>query len=648
LESGSFGLPNPYIKKHPFKKKFFFTKKTKIMKKILFISLFISFKMFGQTPKIDVVVGDTENVNGIRAVLKPTNPTNIYTAITGENNSTNGNGYGVRGFHSGSGSGVFGGSISGVGVYGESAFGGGVSGFSAESSGVYGSSDTGVGGQFTSSNSGYALKTEGKVEFRGLNGAGTNKFLKSTTSNGNAEWSDLLPYSQTSTANTSLLKITNNSTGNFTSIEGFTNSLSTGLGISGISLQTNPSGHNAGVKGENLSTNAFGYGVFGKHSGNGTAMKGLSDNGIAGSFESSSGYALQTSGKIRFGGNNIGTPLSGKILKASNSFGDLTWSNLLPLIFSENSSGNILEITNTNTGNQSAIVGKTNTTGLGSAITGECLNAAGIGIGVYGYNAGTGNAIFGWGTSGSGIYGYSESGNGGSFSSESGKALVTNTGKVGIGNTTPNLNTDERMEINGRLRIRDSTNTAGVWFNNSANGIGLDNGAFYGLETAVSGSERAGIWIGSAWRFYINRVGNANFTGTVTATGFPIASDFRFKKNIQPLENTLSKVQKIVGVSYDLRKDEFPEKNFSDKPQIGFIAQDIEKIFPEMVFTDEKGYKSVDYARLTPVLVEALKELTLKNQTLENKNQTLESRLDKIEAMLYTIQPNTENLNSKK
>ena len=221
------------------------------------------------------------------------------------------------------------------------------------------------------------------------------------------------------------------------------------------------------------------------------------------------------------------------------------------------------------------------------------------------------------------------------------RLTILNNGKVGIGNSTPSLNSDERMEINGRLRIRDSTETAGVWFNNSANGIGIDNGAFVGLENNTSGSERAGIWIGSAWRFSINRVGNANFTGTVTATGFPIASDFRYKKNIQTLQNTLSKVQKIVGVSYDLRKDEFPEKNFSDKPQIGFIAQDLEKIFPEMVFTDEKGYKSVDYARLTPVLVEALKELILKNQTLE-------SRLDKIEALLSTIPPNTENSNSKR
>jgi hypothetical protein len=91
---------------------------------------------------------------------------------------------------------------------------------------------------------------------------------------------------------------------------------------------------------------------------------------------------------------------------------------------------------------------------------------------------------------------------------------------------------------------------------------------------------------------------------------------------------------KISGVRYDWKQEEFPEKHFSDKNQIGFIAQEIEKIFPEMVFTDEKGFKSVDYARLTPVLVEAIKELNVKNEKLESKNQKLENRLEKIEAIL--------------
>jgi Chaperone of endosialidase len=126
----------------------------------------------------------------------------------------------------------------------------------------------------------------------------------------------------------------------------------------------------------------------------------------------------------------------------------------------------------------------------------------------------------------------------------------------------------------------------------------------------------------------------AGFSGCVTASNLSCPSDLRYKKNIVPMQNSLSNILKINGVRYDWKQEEFPEKQFSDKNQIGFIAQEIEKVFPEMVFTDEKGFKSVDYARLTPVLVEAIKELNSRNEKLEIKNQKLESRLDKIEALL--------------
>jgi len=125
----------------------------------------------------------------------------------------------------------------------------------------------------------------------------------------------------------------------------------------------------------------------------------------------------------------------------------------------------------------------------------------------------------------------------------------------------------------------------------------------------------------------LNGEGNVTFAGCVTASNLTCPSDIRYKKNIQPLSNSLQSIQKMQGVRYDWKRDEFPEKNFSQESQIGFIAQEIETVFPEMVLIDEKGYKSVDYARLTPVLVEAIKELSLKNRNLE-------SRLDKIEALL--------------
>jgi Chaperone of endosialidase len=134
---------------------------------------------------------------------------------------------------------------------------------------------------------------------------------------------------------------------------------------------------------------------------------------------------------------------------------------------------------------------------------------------------------------------------------------------------------------------------------------------------------------------------SASFTSTVCASNIVCSSDLRYKKNISPLGNSLNNILKINGVRYDWKQEEFPEKHFSDKNQIGFIAQEIEKIFPEMVFTDEKGFKSVDYARLTPVLVEAIKELNVKNQKLESKNQKLENRLDKIEALLSSSNAST-------
>lgn len=108
-------------------------------------------------------------------------------------------------------------------------------------------------------------------------------------------------------------------------------------------------------------------------------------------------------------------------------------------------------------------------------------------------------------------------------------------------------------------------------------------------------------------------------TGAIAA-----CSDIRYKKNINPLPNALSNVMKLQGVNYYWKTEEFPEKNFTNEKQIGFIAQEIEKIYPQVVITDMDGYKSVDYSRITPVLVEAIKE---QQQIINN----LQSKIEKLE-----------------
>src|SRR5262249_36733992 len=86
-------------------------------------------------------------------------------------------------------------------------------------------------------------------------------------------------------------------------------------------------------------------------------------------------------------------------------------------------------------------------------------------------------------------------------------------------------------------------------------------------------------------------------------------SDARFKTNVRPLRDGLETVAQLRPVHFDWRREEFPERNFAPGEQIGFIAQDVARVLPEVVQQDTEGYKAVDYARLTPVLVQALHEL---------------------------------------
>ena len=103
----------------------------------------------------------------------------------------------------------------------------------------------------------------------------------------------------------------------------------------------------------------------------------------------------------------------------------------------------------------------------------------------------------------------------------------------------------------------------------------------------------------------MSEAGAATFNNNVTAY-----SDERLKDNIETIENGLDKVEQLRGVTYT--RDE--------RENIGVIAQEVEKILPEIVLTadDEMGTKSVDYSRLTAVLIEAVKELSAKIEKLEN------------------------------
>ena len=104
----------------------------------------------------------------------------------------------------------------------------------------------------------------------------------------------------------------------------------------------------------------------------------------------------------------------------------------------------------------------------------------------------------------------------------------------------------------------------------------------------------------------MSEAGAATFNDNVTAY-----SDERLKDNIETLTDGLDKVEQLRGVTYT--RDE--------RENIGVIAQEVEKILPEIVLTadDEMGTKSVDYSRLTAVLIEAVKDLSARVKELEDK-----------------------------
>lgn len=104
--------------------------------------------------------------------------------------------------------------------------------------------------------------------------------------------------------------------------------------------------------------------------------------------------------------------------------------------------------------------------------------------------------------------------------------------------------------------------------------------------------------------------------GDVGATGFFYSSDERLKTDVEPIEDALEKVLQLEGVSFRWKEN--------NKSSLGLIAQDAEKVFPELVSTaSETGMKSVEYGNLVAPLIEAIKEQQKQIEKLEAEIEEL-------------------------
>ena len=223
---------------------------------------------------------------------------------------------------------------------------------------------------------------------------------------------------------------------------------------------------------------------------------------------------------------------------------------------------------------------------------------------------------------------------------------IDSSNNIGINDDSPSY----KLDVNGSLRA-----TGAIYANNGAyipSGHQLN---FTGYATSdnedaikigIDGEKAAWIkwyddddeadqatWIGmdaGTNKFHINVKENSNDAwynfkkdGTLECANVVESSDKRLKTNIKPLNNSLQKVLSLNGVYYTWISDA------KSKNQIGFIAQEVEKVIPEVVETDTdpvnggsnllENQKSVSYSKIVPVLVEAIKELTTKVEALEKR-----------------------------
>jgi len=125
--------------------------------------------------------------------------------------------------------------------------------------------------------------------------------------------------------------------------------------------------------------------------------------------------------------------------------------------------------------------------------------------------------------------------------------------------------------------------------------------------------------------FFVN--GTTGCTGGVWNS-----SDRRFKRNIQTVEGALDKIMALNGVTYSYNTKQFgTTADFSEVDpgtvMYGFVAQEVEKVAPELTHVGEEGYYAVNYDGVTPILVEAVKEQQATIELLREELETLKQQL---------------------
>ncbi len=206
-------------------------------------------------------------------------------------------------------------------------------------------------------------------------------------------------------------------------------------------------------------------------------------------------------------------------------------------------------------------------------------------------------------------------------------AINPNGGQVGIGSTSTistltvgntsgtiagelTLNPSSTQYEGGQINVRKSVSGSTADWIIDQYGTSSSDARLRIFNSIAEANGLAILENGNIGMGLTNPTVRLQVNGDIIANSIAGSSDIRFKKNIKTVENALDKVKALRGVYFNWNKEAFPEKNFGAQDELGFIAQEVEKVVPEIVTKEntKDEYRSVKYDKLVALLVEAIKE----------------------------------------
>lgn len=209
---------------------------------------------------------------------------------------------------------------------------------------------------------------------------------------------------------------------------------------------------------------------------------------------------------------------------------------------------------------------------------------------------------------------------------------ITGSGNVAIGNNALENNTNGNNNTAiGRLAGRNATGSGNVFIGLTAGQNETGDNKLYVDNSSTASPLIYGDF--AADSLVINGdlgvQGNITYVGTITDI-----SDRRLKEDFDTLKQVMHLVNRLNAYSYHMKDDIQKQREY------GLIAQEVQKVFPEMVkvIDEEKGYIGVNYLQLVAILIEGLKEQQRLILNLEEKQSLTDERLNELKAQVKEIE----------